>query len=48
MNQFSGLSPQHWQLEARNDGILILSLERKDASVNTLCQAVELIQHGLT
>ena len=40
MNQFSGLSPQHWQLEARKDGILILSLERKDASVNTLCQAV--------
>ncbi|MFZ9348529.1 MAG: enoyl-CoA hydratase-related protein, partial [Arenimonas sp.] len=40
MNQFSGLSPKHWQLEARNDGILLLSLERKDASVNTLCQAV--------
>ena len=40
MNQFSGLSPKHWQLEARKDGILILSLERKDSSVNTLCQAV--------
>jgi len=40
MNQFSGLSPKHWQLEARKDGILILSLDRKDSSVNTLCQSV--------
>lgn len=40
MNLFSGLSPLHWHIETRNDGILILSLERKDTNVNTLCQAV--------
>ena len=40
MNLFSGLSPVHWHIETRNDGILILSLDRKDANVNALCQAV--------
>ena len=30
----------HWHIETRNDGILILSLDRKDANVNALCQAV--------
>jgi 3-hydroxyacyl-CoA dehydrogenase / enoyl-CoA hydratase / 3-hydroxybutyryl-CoA epimerase len=40
MNLFSGLSPQHWHIETRNDGILILSIDRKDTNANTLCQAV--------
>lgn len=40
MNLFSGLSPVHWHVETRNDDILILSLDRKDANVNALCQAV--------
>lgn len=40
MNLFNGLNPIHWHYEMRNDGILILSLERKDSNVNALCQAV--------
>jgi 3-hydroxyacyl-CoA dehydrogenase/enoyl-CoA hydratase/3-hydroxybutyryl-CoA epimerase len=40
MNQFSGLSLKHWQFESRNDGILIISLDRQDTRVNSLCQAV--------
>ena len=40
MNQFSGLTPRHWHVETRNDGILVLTLDRQDASVNALCQAV--------
>lgn len=40
MNQLTGLSLKHWQLETRNDGILILSLDRADTRVNSLCQAV--------
>ena len=40
MNQFSGLIPRHWHVETRNDGILVLTLDRQDASVNALCQAV--------
>lgn len=40
MNLFSGITPQHWHIETRNDGILILSIDRKDTNANTLCQAV--------
>ena len=40
MNQFSGLTSRHWHVESRNDGILVLSLDRQDANVNALCQAV--------
>lgn len=40
MNQFSGLTPRHWHVETRNDGILVLTLDRQDASVNALCRAV--------
>ncbi|GAB2999663.1 3-hydroxyacyl-CoA dehydrogenase [Arenimonas maotaiensis] len=40
MNQFSGLTSRHWHVETRNDGILVLTLDRQDASVNALCQAV--------
>ncbi len=47
MNLFNGLSPQHWHIEARNDGILILSIDRKDTSANTLCQAVLMELDGI-
>jgi len=40
MNQFSGLTSRHWPVETRNDGILVPTLDRQDASVNALCQAV--------
>ena len=40
MNLFNGITPQHWHIETRNDGILILSIDRKDTNANTLCQAV--------
>ena len=40
MNLFNGLSLRNWQIETRNDGILVLTLDRPDASVNALCQAV--------
>lgn len=35
-----GLRFQHWRLEQRDDGILVLSFDRADAAVNTLAQAV--------
>lgn len=40
MNLFNGLTLRNWQTEIRNDGILVLTLDRPDASVNALCQAV--------
>jgi len=40
MNLFSGLTLHHWNIEARNDGILIVSLDRQGTSVNTLGQEV--------
>jgi len=40
MNLFSGLNLINWHIETRNDGILVLTLDRPDASVNALCQAV--------
>src|SRR5690349_7826683 len=35
-----GLRFQHWQAELRPDGVLVLSLDRADASVNALSQEV--------
>lgn len=35
-----GLRFQHWRLEQRDDGILVLSFDRAEAAVNTLAQAV--------
>ena len=35
-----GLRFQHWQVELRHDGALVLSLDRADASVNALSQQV--------
>ena len=37
---FDGLRFIHWQPELRNDGVLVLTLNRADQSVNSLCQAV--------
>ncbi len=37
---FDGLRPRHWKIELRPDGILVLSLDRADAPVNALAQAV--------
>ena len=37
---FDGLRFRHWQTETRTDGIVVLTLDRADASVNTLSQAV--------
>jgi len=37
---FDGLRFQHWQPELRPDGIVVLTLDRADAPVNALSQAV--------
>jgi len=37
---FDGLRFQHWQAELRPDGIVVLSLDRADAPVNAIAQAV--------
>src|SRR5207344_1029283 len=37
---FDGLRFSHWQPELRSDGVLVLTLNRADQSVNALCQAV--------
>jgi 3-hydroxyacyl-CoA dehydrogenase/enoyl-CoA hydratase/3-hydroxybutyryl-CoA epimerase len=37
---FDGLAPRHWKTELRPDGVLVLSLDRADAPVNALAQAV--------
>ncbi len=37
---FDGLRFQHWQTELRPDGIVVLSLDRADAPVNAIAQAV--------
>ncbi|GAB3383098.1 3-hydroxyacyl-CoA dehydrogenase NAD-binding domain-containing protein [Lysobacter fragariae] len=35
-----GLRLQHWKLEQREDGVLVLAFDRAEASVNTFAQAV--------
>ncbi|MDR1074865.1 MAG: enoyl-CoA hydratase/isomerase family protein [Xanthomonadaceae bacterium] len=42
---FDGLRFRHWQAEIREDGVLVLSLDRQDAPVNALSQDV-LIEFG--
>ncbi len=37
---FDGLRFQHWKTELRPDGILVLTLDRADAPVNAIAQAV--------
>ena len=37
---FAGLRFQHWQVEAREDGVLLLGLDRAGESVNALAQDV--------
>ncbi|MGH8027730.1 MAG: enoyl-CoA hydratase-related protein, partial [Pseudoxanthomonas sp.] len=42
---FDGLRFSHWQTESREDGIVVLSLDRQGAPVNALSQDV-LIELG--
>ncbi len=37
---FPGLRPRHWRCESRADGVLVLWIDRAEASVNTLGRAV--------
>lgn len=37
---FEGLRPQHWQPHLRDDGIVVLTLDRADKPVNALAQVV--------
>ncbi|MES2858492.1 MAG: 3-hydroxyacyl-CoA dehydrogenase NAD-binding domain-containing protein [Pseudomonadota bacterium] len=37
---FDGLRFQHWQLEQRDDGVLVVSFDRADTAVNTFSQDV--------
>ncbi|WP_045760982.1 3-hydroxyacyl-CoA dehydrogenase NAD-binding domain-containing protein [Xanthomonas albilineans] len=37
---FDGLRFSHWQADIRDDGVVVLSLDRQDAPVNALSQAV--------
>jgi 3-hydroxyacyl-CoA dehydrogenase/enoyl-CoA hydratase/3-hydroxybutyryl-CoA epimerase len=39
-NGFDGLRFQHWQVERRDDGVVVLSFDRADAAVNTFSQDV--------
>ncbi|WP_045736677.1 3-hydroxyacyl-CoA dehydrogenase NAD-binding domain-containing protein [Xanthomonas sp. MUS 060] len=40
LSSFDGLRFSHWQADIRDDGIVVLSLDRQDAPVNALSQAV--------
>ncbi|HJW46108.1 MAG TPA: 3-hydroxyacyl-CoA dehydrogenase NAD-binding domain-containing protein, partial [Lysobacter sp.] len=42
-----GLRFQHWQLEQRDDGVMVLSFDRAGASVNTFAQEVLIELDGL-
>ena len=37
---FEGLRLVHWKTDLRNDGVLVLSLDRADEKVNALSRAV--------
>lgn len=37
---FDGLRFQHWQPELRDDGLVVLTLDRADQGINALCRAV--------
>ncbi len=40
VSAFDGLRVQHWQMNLRDDGVLVLSLDRAGTPVNTLAQEV--------
>jgi len=42
-----GLRLQHWKLEQRDDGVVVLSFDRADTSVNTFAQEVLIELDGL-
>jgi len=47
VSAFDGLRVQHWQMHAREDGVLVLSFDRAGTSVNTLAQEVLIELDGL-
>jgi 3-hydroxyacyl-CoA dehydrogenase/enoyl-CoA hydratase/3-hydroxybutyryl-CoA epimerase len=44
---FDGLRLQHWQMQQRDDGVLVLALDRAGESVNALSQVVLVELEGL-
>ena len=42
-----GLRLQHWKLEQRDDGVVVLSFDRAGTSVNTFAQEVLIELDGL-
>ena len=42
MASFDGLRFRHWQVEPRADGVLLLSFDRAESTVNTFSQDVML------
>ena len=40
VSAFDGLRVEHWQMQSRDDGVLVLSFDRAGTPVNTLAQEV--------
>ncbi|WP_240099818.1 3-hydroxyacyl-CoA dehydrogenase NAD-binding domain-containing protein [Thermomonas flagellata] len=36
--RFDGLTPRHWRIDARDDGVLVLAFDRADSTVNAFSQ----------
>ena len=47
VSAFDGLRVQHWQMQWREDGVLVLSFDRAGTPVNTLAQEVLIELDGL-
>ena len=47
VSAFDGLRVQHWQMQSREDGVLVLSFDRAGTPVNTLAQEVLIELDGL-
>lgn len=47
VSAFDGLRVQHWQMQSRADGVLVLSFDRAGTPVNTLAQEVLIELDGL-
>jgi 3-hydroxyacyl-CoA dehydrogenase/enoyl-CoA hydratase/3-hydroxybutyryl-CoA epimerase len=47
LSSFDGLRMQHWRLQTREDGVLVLSLDRASEAVNALSQDVLIELDGL-
>ncbi|KKD57017.1 hypothetical protein VM57_14535 [Stenotrophomonas maltophilia] len=46
LSGFDGLRFSHWHPEIRDDGVVVLSLDRQDSSVNAMSQDVLLEPDG--